>query len=211
MQFKIFYNLLTAPQTVSNTYARPGRNHLQIMCNTSSAYKYIMSYYMSRGRKGQLSYEVWQGLNHIHLSFILLVEPLTNEGGEETGAPGENPWWRASVVLHAAHRHDASVRALLPQGHQGCADTDGITTHHWTDFSWDHYTPLNWFLMGSLHTTELISHGITTHHWTDFSWDHYTPLNWFLMGSLHTIELISHGIITHHWTDFSWDHYTPLN
>ena len=32
----------------------------------------------------------------IYLSFILLAEPLTDEGGEETGVPGENPWRRAS-------------------------------------------------------------------------------------------------------------------
>ena len=30
------------------------------------------------------------------LSFILLAEPLTEEGGEKTGVPGENPWWQAS-------------------------------------------------------------------------------------------------------------------
>ena len=32
----------------------------------------------------------------MYLSFILLAEPLTAEGGEETGVPGENPWRRAS-------------------------------------------------------------------------------------------------------------------
>ena len=32
-----------------------------------------------------------------HLSsFILLAEPLTDAGGEETGVPGEIPWRRAS-------------------------------------------------------------------------------------------------------------------
>ena len=31
-----------------------------------------------------------------YFSFNLLAEPLTDEGGEETGAPGENPWQRAS-------------------------------------------------------------------------------------------------------------------
>ena len=46
--------------------------------------------------KGQLSYYVWQSLNRIYLSFFLLAEPLTNEEGEETGVPGEKPWWRAS-------------------------------------------------------------------------------------------------------------------
>ena len=29
--------------------------------------------------------------NHIYFSFILLAEPLTDEGGEETGVHGENP------------------------------------------------------------------------------------------------------------------------
>ena len=33
--------------------------------------------------------------SHI-FSFILLSEPLTNKGGEETGVPGENRWRRAS-------------------------------------------------------------------------------------------------------------------
>ena len=28
--------------------------------------------------------------------FVLPAEPLTDEGGEETGVPGENPWRRAS-------------------------------------------------------------------------------------------------------------------
>ena len=51
---------------------------------------------LSRGTKGQLSYQVWQGWNRIYFSFILLAEPLTDKGGEETGVPGENPWRRAS-------------------------------------------------------------------------------------------------------------------
>ena len=29
-------------------------------------------------------------------TFILLAEPLTEEGGEKTGVPGGNPWRRAS-------------------------------------------------------------------------------------------------------------------
>ena len=28
--------------------------------------------------------------------FISLAELLTDEGGEETGVPQENPWWQAS-------------------------------------------------------------------------------------------------------------------
>ena len=63
-----------------------------------------ISCYMPRGTNGHLSYLEWQSWNHIYLNFILLAEPLNRrrggggggEGGEETGVPGENPWWRAS-------------------------------------------------------------------------------------------------------------------
>ena len=41
---------------------------------------------------GQFSYHVWQSWNHTYLSFILLAEPLTDEGWEETEVPGEKPW-----------------------------------------------------------------------------------------------------------------------
>ena len=38
--------------------------------------------------------------DRVEISFILALlywlEPLTDEGGEETGVPGENPWLRAS-------------------------------------------------------------------------------------------------------------------
>ena len=36
------------------------------------------------------------GFNRVSLSFILLAEPFTDDGGEETGVPGEKPWRRAS-------------------------------------------------------------------------------------------------------------------
>ena len=52
--------------------------------------------HMPLGTKGQLSYYVWQSLYRIYLSFILLAEPLTDGGGEETGVPRENPWRQAS-------------------------------------------------------------------------------------------------------------------
>ena len=59
-----------------------------IMCN--------MLCYMPHGMKGQLSYSVRQTLNRIYFSFIVLAEPLTDEGEVETGVPGENPWRQAS-------------------------------------------------------------------------------------------------------------------
>ena len=52
---------------------------------------------MPRGTKGQLSCWMWQSLKYgIYFSFTLLAEPVTDEGGEETGVPGENPWGQAS-------------------------------------------------------------------------------------------------------------------
>ena len=84
-------------QTVFNTYAQVARaqsceNHVQHIKRLSHA----MSWHVPLGGKGQLSYWVWQSLNRIYCSFILLTEPLTSEGGEETGVPGENPWRWAS-------------------------------------------------------------------------------------------------------------------
>ena len=80
----------------TRTLKWPGRNRVQITCNTLSAYHVQVSCYVPLGTKGQLSCKFWQSWNRIYLSFILLAEPLTDEGGEETGEPGENPWRRAS-------------------------------------------------------------------------------------------------------------------
>ena len=51
----------------------------------------------------------FDSFNHTYLSFILLAEPLTNEGGEETGVPGENPWRRAS---YNATYYSPKIQAL---------------------------------------------------------------------------------------------------
>ena len=47
-----------------------------------------MSCYIPCGKKRQLSCWVWQSWKRIYLSFILLAEPLTDEGGEKTRVPG---------------------------------------------------------------------------------------------------------------------------
>ena len=57
---------------------------------------YNMLCYDQRGTVGQLCSKVWQSLHRIYFSFILLAEPLTDEGREETGVSGENPQRRAS-------------------------------------------------------------------------------------------------------------------
>ena len=76
-----------------------------IVCKSRATHRALitcnMSCYVPRGTKGQLSYQVWQSLNRIYLSFILLAEPLTDKGREETGVPGENPWRRASEHSHS--------------------------------------------------------------------------------------------------------------
>ena len=74
-----------------------------IVCKSRATHRALitcnMSCYVPRGTKEQLSYTVLQSLNRVYLSFILLAEPWTDQGGEETGVPGENPWRRASAFL----------------------------------------------------------------------------------------------------------------
>ena len=63
-------------QRRTRTLKWPEHNHVQITCNTSSAYHVQVSCYVPLGTKGQLSCLVWQSWNRIYLSFILLAEPL---------------------------------------------------------------------------------------------------------------------------------------
>ena len=75
MLLKIF--TISSPRcelSPARTLKWPGYNRVQIMCNTLSAHHTQCR--VPRGMKGQLSYKVWQSLNRIHLSFILLAEPL---------------------------------------------------------------------------------------------------------------------------------------
>ena len=93
---RFFYNLLTALWTVSNMKALVAQaqlcvNHMQHIEHLSGATCHVPC-----SMKGQLSYLVWQHWNPIYFSFILLAEPLTDEGWEETGVPKENPWQQAS-------------------------------------------------------------------------------------------------------------------
>ena len=66
----------------TRTLKWPGRNRVQITCNTSSAYHVQVSCYVPLGTKEQLSYSVWQSWNRIYLSFIFIawtIKPM-NEG-----------------------------------------------------------------------------------------------------------------------------------
>ena len=70
----------------TRTLKWPGRNCVQITCNTSSVDHVQVSCYVPRGTKEQLSYYVWKSWNRIYLSFILLAEPLNRwrRGGNQS-------------------------------------------------------------------------------------------------------------------------------
>ena len=83
MQFEIFYNLLTAPRTVSNTYAQVARaqscaNHVQHIERLSRATCRVTCHAV---RMDSSATKFDRVLNHIYLSFILLAEPLTDGSG----------------------------------------------------------------------------------------------------------------------------------
>ena len=88
-----FYNLLTAPRTVSSpthTLKWPGRNRVQITCKTSSA-RYVQHVVCHVVRRDSSAIK----FDRVEIAFILALfywlKPLTDEGGEESGMPRENP------------------------------------------------------------------------------------------------------------------------
>ena len=68
---------------------------VQITCNTSSAYHVQHVVFRATWLEGTAPLLSLTELN-LHLFELLLSEPLTDEGGEETGVPGENLWRLAS-------------------------------------------------------------------------------------------------------------------
>ena len=64
------------------------------------------------GTEGQLSHLSLTEFKSYYLTFILLAEPLTDEGGEETGVPGANPWRHASENA----TYSTKARRFKPQG-----------------------------------------------------------------------------------------------
>ena len=68
-----------------------GRNRVQITCNTSGANHVQLvvlraTWYETTAQLLSLT----EFKSHFFKGFILLAEPLTDEGGEETGVPGES-------------------------------------------------------------------------------------------------------------------------
>ena len=88
-----FCNLLTGPQTAqtpTDTLKRPGYSRVQITCNTSSTYhmQHVV-YHMAQRNSSAIKFDRVEIAYIVALSYWL--KPLTNEGGEETRVPRENP------------------------------------------------------------------------------------------------------------------------
>ena len=89
-------SLLRRELSPTRTLKRQRRNSVQITCNASGAdhVLYIVCCVVRRD-SASIKFDR-QSLNRIILSLFLGLKRLTDEGGEETGVPGENPWLRAS-------------------------------------------------------------------------------------------------------------------
>ena len=79
----------------TRTFKWPRCHREQITCNTLSAYhaQRVVCHLVRRDSSATK-------FDRVEIAFILALfywlKPLTNEGGEKTRAPGENPWRRAS-------------------------------------------------------------------------------------------------------------------
>ena len=69
---RFLYNLITGLQTVSK-HIRSSRKGA-VVCKSCATHG--ATCYMPQGMKGQFSYKVWQSLNHIYFSCILLAETI---------------------------------------------------------------------------------------------------------------------------------------
>ena len=81
----------------TRTLMWPGRIRVQIMCNTSSAY--LVQHVMLNATWYEGTAQLLN-LTELEIVFILALfywlDHWSDEGGEETGVPGENPWRWAS-------------------------------------------------------------------------------------------------------------------
>ena len=126
-----FYNLLTAPLTVCNKHVGSSGQGA-IVCKSRAIHPALFTCNISCRvvRRDSSAIKSDKSLNRIHFDFVLLAEPLTDEGGEEIGVPGENPrrrasenatywkfkvqprlepalyhwWWQAAVLTHTTRR-----------------------------------------------------------------------------------------------------------
>ena len=102
-----FYNILTVLgvlQTVSKTYTQVARaqscaNHMQHIRRSSLA-----TCHVPHGRKGQLSYYLWQSLDCTYFSFILLAETINRWSGRGGGG-GDRSTWRKPTMMNIRKCH----------------------------------------------------------------------------------------------------------
>ena len=113
----IFFTISSLRRELSptRTLKWPWHNQVQITCNTSSTYHMQHVVLHATWYKGTA-----QLLNLTELKSYLselyfigwTIKPMKDEEGEETGAPGENPWWRASenATYYTAQRFKPQAR-----------------------------------------------------------------------------------------------------
>ena len=87
----------------------PQRNRAQIMCNTSRAY-HVQHVIRHGVRRDSSAFEI-----ALNLTLFYLLKPLTDNGGQETGVPEENPRRRASEkATHKSREHSSPNRDENP-------------------------------------------------------------------------------------------------
>ena len=76
----------------THTLKWPGRTRVQITCNTTSADHVQHVVLHATWYEGTVQLLSLTELKSHLFELYLLAQPLTDEGGEETRVPGENPW-----------------------------------------------------------------------------------------------------------------------
>ena len=92
MTFEIFtISSLRRELSPTRTLKWLGRKRVQITCNTSSAY-HVQPAVCHLVRRDSSAIKFDRVEIALMLAFLFYrLKPLTDEGGEETGVPGENP------------------------------------------------------------------------------------------------------------------------
>ena len=84
----------------THTLKWPKHNRVQITCNTLSTY-HVQRVVCRLVRMDSSDIKFDRVEMSCILALLYWVKPLTDEEGEETGAPGENPWRRASAPVNS--------------------------------------------------------------------------------------------------------------
>ena len=99
--------------TISSLHREPSPTRM-LKCNTLSVHHMQHVMLIATWCKGTAQLLSLTECCRIYLSFILLVEPLTDEGGEKTGEPGENPGDELQKMPHTEARRFKPQARLEP-------------------------------------------------------------------------------------------------